>query len=134
MHGCSCCGRFHTARCVTPKALLCRGHWLSVKALQIALQRTVCCNNEDCTDGRNTGAFCALPRDNGVGLAAPQVGVNIRLMVFNSMGPEGRGVEEQEIVLVNPKVVSYSDRLSNFTEGCLSFPGVSGNVRVRSLG
>ena len=30
-------------------------------------------------------------RDNGVGLAAPQVGVNIRMMVFNEAGVKGKG-------------------------------------------
>ena len=32
-------------------------------------------------------------RDDGVGLAAPQVGVNVRLMVFNEAGVKGKGEE-----------------------------------------
>ncbi len=39
------------------------------------------------------------PREDGVGLAAPQVGLNIRLMVFNPYGKEKMGSES---ILVNP--------------------------------
>jgi len=41
-------------------------------------------------------------RDDGVGLAAPQVGMNIRMMVFNPYGREKPGSES---ILVNPGVV-----------------------------
>ena len=40
-------------------------------------------------------------RDDGVGLAAPQVGVNVRLMVFNETAERGNPAET---VLVNPEV------------------------------
>jgi len=40
-------------------------------------------------------------RDDGVGLAAPQVGVNVRLMVFNETAERG---DPAETVLVNPEV------------------------------
>jgi len=36
---------------------------------------------------------CRTRRDDGVGLAAPQVGVNVRLMVFNEAGEKGKGEE-----------------------------------------
>ena len=45
-------------------------------------------------------------QDDGVGLAAPQVGINKRLMVFNEMGDESK--KEFEKVLVNPRIVSKS--------------------------
>lgn len=45
-------------------------------------------------------------RDDGVGLAAPQVGVNLRLMVFNETGERDR--KDKEMVLVNPYIVSVS--------------------------
>ena len=66
--------------------------------------------------------------DGGVGLAAPQVGVNLRLMVFN---PGKDREKEEEIVLVNPQVVSASGPIRGFEEGCLSFPGIYGEVLVR---
>ena len=66
--------------------------------------------------------------DEGVGLAAPQVGVNLRLMVFN---PEGDAAKpEEEVVLVNPRVISSGGPLRPFEEGCLSFPGIYGEVVV----
>ena len=61
------------------------------------------------------------------------MGVNIRMMVFNQFGPEGRGDAEQEIVLVNPKVVSFGPAMTTFEEGCLSFPGVGGDVKVGQM-
>jgi len=54
-----------------------------------------------------------------VGLAAPQVGVNVRLMVYNPVGERGRG---EEYVLVNPQIVKYGKNQDVFAEGCLSFP------------
>jgi hypothetical protein len=47
-----------------------------------------------------TGKLAVSPRDDGVGLAAPQVGVNVRLMVFNPYGREKPG---NETILVNPR-------------------------------
>ena len=69
-------------------------------------------------------------RDDGVGLAAPQVGVNVRLMVFNETGRRGA---EEETVLVNPKVVSTNKQQSHYEEGCLSFPKIFADVEVRWL-
>lgn len=64
-------------------------------------------------------------QDNGVGLAAPQVGVNVRLMVCNETGERGRG---QEMILVNPEIVAASKATTTGEEGCLSFPGIYANV------
>ncbi|MHC4379628.1 MAG: peptide deformylase [Planctomycetota bacterium] len=62
----------------------------------------------------------------GVGLAAPQVGLNIRLLVYNPSGkPEE---EEQEVVLCNPKLVWKSKDAEDGQEGCLSFPDINGQV------
>ncbi|KAH9616941.1 hypothetical protein KSS87_005769 [Heliosperma pusillum] len=63
----------------------------------------------------------------GIGLSAPQVGVNVQLMVFNPVGERGEG---EEIVLINPRVTKYSQKLTLFDEGCLSFPGLYGVVKV----
>jgi peptide deformylase len=69
-------------------------------------------------------------RTDGIGLSAPQVGVNVQLMVFNEAGVKGEG---QEIVLVNPEVYKFSKRLVVDEEGCLSFPGIYANVLVRII-
>lgn len=65
----------------------------------------------------------------GVGLAAPQIGVNKRLMVYNPTGDSKKWLEET--ILVNPKIVEYSDAQDEEIEGCLSFPDMQGEV-VRS--
>jgi peptide deformylase len=69
---------------------------------------------------------------NGVGLAAPQVGVNQRLMVFNPMGDKVKWLNE--VVLCNPVIVESSAKTEVAEEGCLSFPGMAGDVRMRGGG
>lgn len=59
---------------------------------------------------------------NGVGLAAPQVGVLKRIVVID-VSPEG----EEPIVLINPEIVSTSGSQTG-DEGCLSVPGKAGTV------
>jgi len=59
----------------------------------------------------------------GVGLAAPQVGVNLRLFVCNPTGEPG-----DELVCVNP-VLSEFEGVDEGAEGCLSIPGVSVMMR-----
>jgi peptide deformylase len=59
--------------------------------------------------------------DHGVGLAAPQVGWSVKLFVANPTGDPSQ--REQEVVLVNPRLVKRSGRVRG-EEGCLSFPGI----------
>lgn len=69
--------------------------------------------------------FDVMYKTDGVGLSAPQVGVNVQLMVFNPAGERGEG---EEIVLVNPIVYKASQKTILFNEGCLSFPGIYADV------
>ena len=57
----------------------------------------------------------------GVGLAAPQVGVPLRVIVIGMP-------EEKEIVLINPQIVRRKGERP-VTEGCLSVPGYFGEIR-----
>ena len=57
---------------------------------------------------------------NGVGLAAPQVGILRRVVVVDT--------GEEDVELVNPEVVSVSDETQTGLEGCLSLPGQYGIV------
>ena len=67
----------------------------------------------------------AMYGDDGCGLAAPQVGIELKLLVLNPTGdPNDRS---QEIVLVNPKV-TYRKGSEWDMEGCLSFPGIHAEV------
>ena len=72
--------------------------------------------------------FTIMYDTEGVGLAAPQVGVNYRMMVYNEAGEPGRG---KEVVLVNPKITKFSKTKDLFEEGCLSFPKIYADVEVR---
>ncbi|MSR22202.1 MAG: peptide deformylase [Gemmatimonadetes bacterium] len=58
----------------------------------------------------------------GAGLAAPQVGVGIRVIVAEIVE---EGVAPVRVVLVNPEIVETSDEIDRDSEGCLSIPGVS---------
>jgi len=60
---------------------------------------------------------------NGVGLAAPQVGVSLRLVVIRM--PEE---DSEEIVLINPEVIKRSGE-REIEERCLSIPGYAGKVK-----
>ncbi|HEY5609308.1 MAG TPA: peptide deformylase [Alphaproteobacteria bacterium] len=54
----------------------------------------------------------------GLGLAAPQVGVTKRVLVVDI----GKGEARKPLLMANPEIVSASDELATYEEGCLSFP------------
>jgi len=58
---------------------------------------------------------------NGVGLAAPQVGVSLRVVVLQIPG-------EEPIAIINPKIVKRSGE-QEVTEGCLSVPDYAGEIK-----
>ncbi|MFC1846748.1 peptide deformylase [Chloroflexota bacterium] len=65
-----------------------------------------------------------MHKEEGVGLAAPQVGVSLRVAVLQM-------TEEEPVVIINPKIIKRSgERI--VTEGCLSVPGYQGEV-TRSI-
>lgn len=70
----------------------------------------------------------------GVGLAAPQVGEPIQLIVVEYAEPEENEEESEKqkpprlYVMVNPEITRFSEEKEVGTEGCLSIPGFAGNV------
>ncbi|MGZ6315748.1 MAG: peptide deformylase [Anaerolineales bacterium] len=69
----------------------------------------------------------------GVGLAAPQVGIAERLIVVEYAEPPEDGDEEKEVkpklyVMANPEIVKASEETELGVEGCLSIPGLVGEV------
>ena len=62
---------------------------------------------------------------NGVGLAAPQVGENLRIFVIDVSDPSG---PINPLVFVNPKIIKKSGAVISY-EGCLSFPKAYTTVR-----
>jgi len=74
---------------------------------------------------------------NGVGLAAPQIGLALRLFIVDASpfaaDPEISEDEKQVIenfkhVFINPTVIEFGGELTDFNEGCLSIPDIRGEV------
>jgi len=66
----------------------------------------------------------------GVGLAAPQIGVNLRVVIFEvSQNPRYPDAETvPQTVLIDPVITPLSDAMEEGWEGCLSIPGMRGLV------
>ena len=65
---------------------------------------------------------------NGIGLAAPQVHLSLRLFIYRN--PDIKEKEKIKVsILINPKIEKISDDTEDDWEGCLSIPGMSGLVR-----
>lgn len=73
---------------------------------------------DEATLGRITEMFDLMHKSRGVGLAAPQVGWSVRLLVLNP--GDDRADDE---VLINPVIKKKRGRVLG-EEGCLSFPGI----------
>lgn len=71
-----------------------------------------------------------MREQNGAGLAAPQIGVPLRVVIFgfeeNQRYPDAEPVPYTE--LVNPVIVPLGDEMEDGWEGCLSVPGLRGVV------
>lgn len=89
-------------------------------------------------DQFDTPALHALLQDmhdtmehlNGAGLAAPQVGVGLQVVIFGvERNPRYPDVEEvPHTVLINPNLTVMGDEMEDGWEGCLSVPGMRGMV------
>jgi peptide deformylase len=77
------------------------------------------------TDMRDTMAHLS-----GAGLAAPQIGIGLQLVIFGvERNPRYPQAEEiPDTVLINPVLTPLSDELEEDWEGCLSVPGLRGMV------
>lgn len=74
--------------------------------------------------------FDTMHDANGAGLAAPQIGINLQLVIYgfkqNERYPDAPMVPET--VLINPVLTPLSDEMEEAFEGCLSVPGLRGAV------
>ena len=61
----------------------------------------------------------------GCGLAAPQVGEVVQMVVIDV---DWAGGDKNPYVLINPRIVESSDETRTYEEGCLSFPGITVEV------
>lgn len=70
--------------------------------------------------------FSFMRKNNGLGMAAPQIGVSRRLFVME--------VDGERRACFNPEIISTSGDLTDLPEGCLSFPGEECKIkRPRSV-
>jgi peptide deformylase len=84
--------------------------------------------------------FDTMRAANGAGLAAPQIGVDLQLVIFgfthNARYPDAP--EVPSTVLINPQITPLGDEEETGWEGCLSVPGLRGLVprwtRIRYRG
>lgn len=88
-----------------------------------------------------TNMFDTMYNADGVGLAAPQVGLSIKLLVIDADVlsedfPECKGFKR---AMINPVIVERSEEMITLEEGCLSFPGIhekvarSKSIRIKYL-
>lgn len=67
------------------------------------------------------------PDNGGVGLAAPQIGVNKRIISVSLMR-DGDDENYRTIAMINPEITEHTDETECDNEGCLSIPGENGDV------
>lgn len=78
--------------------------------------------------------FLTLDEAGGVGLAAPQVGKNLRFFIVDCTpwAEEDPSCADYKQAFVNAEIYEYSEEKKTYNEGCLSFPGIYADV-PRSL-
>lgn len=87
-----------------------------------------------------TDMFDTMSANGGVGLAAPQIGVNLQLVIFgferSERYPDAPAVPRT--ILLNPEITPLDGEMEEGWEGCLSVPGLRGVVarhqRIRYRG
>ena len=76
--------------------------------------------------------FETLTASDGVGLAAPQIGLNVRLVVIDLdvLSEDLPEYKDFRKAYINPHIIEYDDtNIDSSEEGCLSIPGVHENVK-----
>jgi len=75
--------------------------------------------------------FDTMHAADGAGLAAPQIGVPLRVVIFGTGGRNPRYPDAEPVpqtILINPELMPLSDEQEEGWEGCLSVPGLRGIV------
>jgi len=65
----------------------------------------------------------------GIGLAAPQVGINTQVLVIGMGDFKTEGASDYNQVFFNPNIISMGDEKAYMIEGCLSYPGLFVKVK-----
>ena len=74
--------------------------------------------------------FETMYKSEGVGLAAPQIGLGIRVVVIDAspMADEEPSLANSKMALINPHIESFDGENVSMEEGCLSLPGIHESV------
>ena len=74
--------------------------------------------------------FETMYKSEGVGLAAPQIGLGIRVVVIDAspMAEEEPSLANSKMALINPHIESFEGDNVSMEEGCLSLPGIHESV------
>lgn len=74
--------------------------------------------------------FETMYKSEGVGLAAPQIGLGIRVVVIDAspMADEEPSLANSKMALINPHIESFEGDNVSMEEGCLSLPGIHESV------
>lgn len=96
---------------------------------------------DDCADELIQSLFDTLDQQSGIGLAAPQIGVNQRIFIIDTslQTIQNPSVEKFQAAYINPEIIEFSKEVNSFNEGCLSIPTIYENIvrpstiRVRYL-
>lgn len=72
--------------------------------------------------------FETMYRAHGVGLAAPQIGLSIRLFVVDAEPFDPEKLKGFKKVFINPEIINSTDEKTVFNEGCLSIPEIREDV------
>lgn len=86
--------------------------------------------NTPALDALIADMFDTMAEENGAGLAAPQIGVSLRVVIFGvAANPRYPDVEPvPTTVLINPEILPLHTATEDAWEGCLSVPGMRGLV------
>jgi peptide deformylase len=98
----------------------------------ILRQKSAAIANVHAQDTQNLIAqlMSTLTESNGVGIAAPQLGRSLQIVIVASRpNPRYQHAPHMEpVVMINPRVRSHSEEVIKDWEGCLSIPGIRGMV------
>lgn len=79
--------------------------------------------------------FDTMYKADGVGLAAPQVGITIRLFIVDAepMSEDDESVKGFKKIFINPHILEESGEEWYYNEGCLSLPGIREDVKRKPV-
>ena len=75
--------------------------------------------------------YITMKDADGVGIAAPQVGKSLRIVIVDGSGFDEEdmpGLKEFKRIMINPVIIDESKEMVEYEEGCLSLPNIHANV------